>query len=74
MSARLYVSFDSDALQGLDNTNPASTDLTDYQTSMLLQAVLLLKLRYLWDTMSDAQWEQLNAEIADVIDKVTLFP
>jgi hypothetical protein len=73
MASRLRVSFDRQSLLALDNTMPASTELTDFQTSMILQAILLLKLRYLWEDMTDVEWQGLNAEIADVIEKVQLF-
>lgn len=74
MSTRLTVSCDSSYLTGIDNTIPIDTTLTSYQASMLLQVALLLLNRAVWQDMSNTDWDNLQAQIADTIEQIQVSP
>ena len=72
MSARLRVGFDSDFIAGLDDITPVATTLTEQQSAIVLQAVLILLNRYCWNDMTDSEWYALQSKLAEVIEKVSV--
>lgn len=67
---KIPVSFDSTYLVGLDDTTPVTMPATEYELEMMLQALLMLNDRRLWQDMSDNDWNNLQAKIAVVLEKV----
>lgn len=70
MSNRVTVSFDRAYLAGLDDTTQNVTTFTELETGIALQCLLLLKNRYLWDEMTNAEWDDLDGQISATINKV----
>lgn len=72
MSARISVTLKREWFASMDNTTPVSVTLTEKQAQLLVSVSFMLKSRRLWDSMTDAQWDELQAVVADAIEEVAI--
>lgn len=72
MSVRLYDVFSRDWSYSLDDTTFYPMQFTERDASLILQAVqyLLQQPAYI-ETMTQAEWDELNGRIAGIIEELS---
>lgn len=68
MSVRVTLSLDRSDYSGLDDVAGVSVILTQKRLAMLVSLFLLADNRLAWDDMSDTDWDNLQALVAQILE------
>ena len=67
---KTYTQFDQSDYTAFDDTSTAAINLTEREAAYLLSLTDLLTIREAWDTMTDAEWDTLESELSDLIERI----
>ena len=67
---KTYTRFDRSDYTAFDNTTNTAINFTEREAAYLLSLTDLLTLRDAWDTMTDAEWDTLESEISDMLERI----
>lgn len=68
---RITVEADIDDFDVFDNVIVGSVSLTERQRALLSTALGLINRRDVWEPITDAEWDQLESDIASIEGELT---